>query len=77
MSSLIVPFPGAPVTTMGVAGPARITVQIAEGTSASGASANKVIIPSELTRRVMAETESGVNVVDCTDMDDLFRQLDG
>jgi hypothetical protein len=77
MSSLTVPFLGGPVTSMAAIVPAKITVHMAEGTSASGASANKVIIPSALSRQVMAETESGVNVVNCTDMDDLFRQLDG
>ena len=76
MSKAINPTLGIPVTSQAATGPYRIAFSWAEGQSATGAAANKVLIPNALTREVMAETEAGINVVNCANLDDLFNQLD-
>lgn len=76
MSNAITPVPVTPLTSQAAIGPIKIAYSMAEGESASGTAANKVRIPNALTRQVMAETEAGVNVVNCANLDDLFNQLD-
>ena len=76
MSNAINPTLVAPFTSQGPTEPYKVAFSWAEGKSATGAPANKVIIPNALTRKIMAETEAGVNIVNCANMDDLFNQLD-
>ncbi len=76
MSNTITPLLVTPLTSQTAIGPTKIAYALAEGESASGTAANKVWIPHALTRQVMAETEAGVNIANCTNLDDLFNQLD-
>jgi hypothetical protein len=76
MSNAVTPVPVTPLTSQAAISPIKIAYALAEGKSASGTAANKVRIPNALTREVMAETEAGVNIVNCANLDDLFNQLD-
>jgi len=74
------PFSGAYPTASTFAAapsPAKISIRVAEGESVASARVNKVTIPSALTRQVMSDTESGVNVVNFANIRDLFDELDG
>jgi hypothetical protein len=61
--------------TVAASAPAVITLRHASGHSESASVANKVEIPNETTRKVMAETDAGRNIVRCKDGEDLFRRL--
>jgi hypothetical protein len=64
-------------TAQAAVGPGHIILLAATyGKTSTGATANKVIIPSAVTRQVMADTEAGRNVVSCSGMEDLFEKLD-
>ena len=76
MSNAITPVPVAPSTSQTAIGPSKIAYSWGEGESASCTAANKVRIPNALTRQVMAETEAGVNVISCANLDELFDKLD-
>ena len=70
--------PAAPVspTAQDATGPSMGHYSWPTRKSSSGTIENKVIIPNALTREVMAETEAGINVVNCASLDELFNQLD-
>jgi len=63
-------------TAQSASEPYRTAFAWAVGESASDTAVNKVLIPNALTREVMAETEAGINVVNCANLDELFDQLD-
>ena len=63
-------------TAQPATGPIKAIFSWATGESASGSVENKILVPNALTRRVMAETDAGANVVNCSDLDDLFNKLD-
>ncbi len=76
MNNSITPTSVPPQTSQASATPIKIAYSWAQGQSASDASVNKVSIPNALTREVMAETEAGINVVNCSSLENLFSQLD-
>jgi quinol-cytochrome oxidoreductase complex cytochrome b subunit len=63
-------------TAQPATGPIKAIFSWATGESASGTAMNKMLVPNALTRSVMAETDAGANVVNCVDLDDLFKKID-
>jgi len=76
MNYVAMPSAAISPTAQAATGPSRATFTVVSGESVSGAVVNRVVIPNALTRQVMAETEAGVNVVNCSSLDELFDQLD-
>ena len=77
MSSIVTtPSPPASHTAHASAAPSKMTFFWGIGESASSSDVNKVLIPNAQTRKVMAETEAGVNIVNHASLDELFSHLD-
>jgi hypothetical protein len=77
MSSIVTtPSPVASLTAHSANAPFKTVFSWGTGESASDSDVNKVLIPNAQTRKVMAETETGINVVNCDSLDDMFNRLD-
>jgi len=77
MSSIVMtPSPALSLTAHASTAPFKTTFVQPTGESASGSDVNKVLIPNSQTRKVMAETEAGKNIVNFASLDELFSYLD-
>jgi hypothetical protein len=75
-SIVTTPSQVASATAHAATAPFKTTFLWPTGESASGSSANRVLIPNAQSRKTMAETEAGKNVVNFASIDDLFAHLD-
>jgi hypothetical protein len=77
MSNIVIkPSPAASLTAHTANAPFKTVFFWGTGQSASSSDVNKVLIPNAQTRKVMAETETGINVVNFDSLDEMFKQLD-
>jgi hypothetical protein len=76
MSNTYTPVAPASPTAQVAIGPSRASYSWPIGTSATGSAENRVLIPNAQTRKVMAETEAGDNIVNFATLDELFSHLD-
>jgi len=75
MSFVITQSPARSPTAQAANAPFRMTFDTLM-TVETTTSPNRVLVPNADTQQVMAETEAGINVVNCATLEDLFEQLD-